>query len=121
MTKKSKAAYEVDTMRKAIEDTGIVCQLRTNSGEVWLDVFWIPPTEYDPRLRPFLRTMPLALIQNLRINGFEEKSRYNLLTSGIFSASYTSKRQGALEIARGLIEDHTLVCASEDAVKWADR
>jgi hypothetical protein len=96
-----------------------VCRLRSERGNVRVDVFWTPP-RVKRHMRPFISAMPLALMSDLTGNGFapiDDVPIDGLFKSGIVAASFASDVTGAAALARAVIASHGLA-KSDRVVAW---
>lgn len=120
----TKHDHELLTLRRALKKSGAVVRLRTfDSGKrVRADIYWTPPAEVPDNMRPFMSSMPLALIKDFRGNGFTPATKDAPaadIKNLIFAATFESDKPGALEIARTLAAMHLMDRREE--IAWADR
>ena len=117
----SKADRELETLRSAIEEAGVVVRLREVGGNALVELYWILP-KVEPKLRHFTSAVPLALIRDFRGNGFRPHpgDARELFDEGVFSTAMISDAKKALEIARSIVSDHALEPAG-DAIQWTDK
>jgi hypothetical protein len=106
----SKTTYELTTLKRELRSHGVVCRIRTYAGglKTRIDIYWIPP-KVVRALRPFTSSMPLALIKDIRGNGFaplNDAPSAGLLDNGIFSASFQSDDKNGLELAHAVTAAH---------------
>jgi hypothetical protein len=114
------AEYQIVTLKRALARHGVVCRLRSERGNVRVDVFWMPP-RVKRNMRPFISAMPLALMKQLTGSGFAPVNEVpidGLFRSGIVAASFASDATDAATLARAVIESHGLG-NSDRVVAWA--
>lgn len=118
----SKAKLEIETLRSAIEETGVVVRIRTDSGKTLIDIYWSLP-KVEPKLRHFINAGPYPLIRDFSGNDFWHNPgavRDGLFDHGILSVAMISDAKEALEIARSIARDHELE-QDNNRIKWADK
>ncbi len=118
----SDAEYQLVTLKRALGRNGVVCRLRADQDSVRVDVFWSPP-RVPRNLRPFMSTIPLALMQDLTRNGFacvNDGALEHLGKAGILVASFASDAPEAAALARSVINNHGLG-RSDHVVAWQSR
>ena len=120
----SNAKHQLITLKRAVRRDGMVCRLRTENGAVRIDIYWKPP-RYKRNLAPFIGAMPLALIVELRRDGFaslgvEDLPIEDLSDTGILWASLLSNEARAERLARSILGSYGLA-DSDRAVAWAPR
>jgi hypothetical protein len=118
----SNAKHQLITLKRAVRRDGMVCRLRAENGAVRIDIYWKPP-RYKRNLAPFIGAMPLALIVELRRDGFaslgvEDLPIDDLSNTGILWASLLSSEAHAERLARSILGSYGLA-NSDRAVAWA--
>jgi hypothetical protein len=118
----SNAKHQLITLKRAVRRDGMVCRVRAEDGAVRIDIYWKPP-RYKRNLAPFIGAMPLALIIELRRDGFaslgvEDLPIDGLSNTGVLWASLLGNEAHAEQRARSILGSYGLA-NSDRAVAWA--